>query len=88
MSCVRQEASGIRQHSYKAGQIAEVCKGNHLVLHACLMVIEPPCGALLDFGNGCGILEASKNCADSLVIVRVQAVYNCFWKPAGLNQCV
>ena len=69
MSGVGEEASGIGKHSNKSGKISEVCKRGHLVLHTGLVIIEPPCGTLLDFCNSGGILEASQDSADCLVVV-------------------
>jgi len=33
------------------------------------MIVEPPCGTLLDLGNSSGILETAKDRTDGLVIV-------------------
>ena len=74
VSGVGQEASGICQHTDKTGKISEVGKGNQLILHACFMVIEPPCAALLNLGYSGGILEAAQNGADGLVVTGIQAV--------------
>ena len=71
MSGVGQEAPGVCQHSYKTGKISEVGKGNHLVLHACLVVIEPPCAALLNFCYSGGILEAAQNGSDGLIVIGI-----------------
>ena len=59
MSGVGQEASGVGQHSYKSGQITQVSQGDHLILHTGLVIVEPPCGTLLDLCDSGGILEAS-----------------------------
>ena len=62
---------GVCQHSYEVAQKAEVCEGLHLVLHAALGVIEPPCASLLDLGNCRTFVEAVEHSVDDLVIVRV-----------------
>lgn len=71
MSGVGQKASGICQHTYKAGQVSKVGKRDHLILHAGLMIVEPPSAALLNLSNGCRILEAAEDCADGLVVIRI-----------------
>ena len=86
MSRVGKEASGIGQHSDKTGQIAEVCEGDHLILHTGLVIVEPPRGSLLNFRNGGGILETSENRSDRLIVVRIQAVNDRFRKLVRLNQ--
>ena len=71
MSGVGQEASGVGEHAYKAGQIAKVCQGDHLLLHAGLVVVEPPGAALLDLGGCRGILEAADDGADGLIVLGI-----------------
>ena len=74
MPGVGQEAPGIRQHPYEAGEVAQVRQGYQLFPHADFVVVEPPCAALLDLGHGAGVLEAADDGADGLVVVGVQAV--------------
>ena len=76
MSCIRQEASGIGQHADETGKVSKGSKGGHLLLHTGLVVIEPPCAALLNLCNSGGILEASKDSTDGLIVVGIQAVQN------------
>ena len=71
VSGVGQEASGVCQHSDEAGQIAKSCQGGHLFLHAGLVVIEPPCAALLNLCDSGGILEAAEDGSDGLVVVGI-----------------
>lgn len=71
VSCVGQETSGVCQHTHESGEVAQVGKRNQLILHACFVVVEPPCTALLNFCYGGGILEAAQNGADGLVIVGI-----------------
>ena len=78
VTSVGKEASGVGKHSYKACKVAEVAERNKLVTHTCLVVVKPPSRAVLDFAYGFGALEAAEDCADSLIIVRVKAVDNCF----------
>lgn len=57
MSCIRQKASGICQHSHKITEKSQVGKGCHLIDHPLLVVIEPPCASLLDLSYDTGILK-------------------------------
>ena len=86
MSGVGEEASGVGEHSHESGEVSEVCKGDHLILHAGLVIVEPPCAALLNLGHCGRILEAAENGADSLVVVGIQAVQNGPGQLVGLNQ--
>jgi len=88
MSGVGQEASGVGQHSYESGQITQVSQGDHLILHAGLVIIEPPGGTLLDLGNSGGILETSEDGTDSLIVVRIQAVNDSSGKLVTYDQSV
>ena len=74
MAGVAQEAAAIGQHTNKVAQQAQVCQALHLVLHADLLVVEPPAGAVLDLAGDLIILEAAQNGADLLVVSGVQAV--------------
>ena len=71
MSGVGEEASGVGKHAHKTGQITKVCKGGHLLDHAGLVIIEPPCATLLDLCNSGRILEAADNSTDYLIVYRV-----------------
>ena len=88
MSGVGQEASGVGQHSYESGQITQVSQGDHLILHAGLVIIEPPGGTLLDLGNSGGILETSEDGTDSLIVVRIQTVNDSSGKLVTYDQSV
>ena len=74
MAGVAQEAAAVGQHTNKVTQQAQVCQALHLVLHADLLVVEPPAGAVLDLAGDLIILEAAQNGADLLVVSGVQAV--------------
>ena len=52
------------------------------------MVIEPPCAALLNLCNSGGILEASKDSTDGLIVVGIQAVQNGSGQLIRSNQSV
>lgn len=88
MSGVGEEASRVCQHADKSGEISEVCERDHLILHAGLVVVEPPRAALLDLGTRRGVLEAAEDRADRLVVVRVQAVDDRLWQFVRFYQCV
>ena len=88
MSGVGQEASGIGQHSNESGQVAQVSQGDHLILHTGLVIVEPPSGTLLDLGNSGGILKASEDGTDGLVVVGVQAVDDSSGQLVGYDQSV
>ena len=68
MSGVGQEASGVGQHSYKSGQITQVSQGDHLILHAGLVIIEPPCRTLLDLAREL-VLETADDGADGCIVM-------------------
>ena len=88
MPGVGEEASGVCQHADKAGEVSEVCEGDHLILHAGLVIVEPPCAALLDLRARRGILETAEDRADRLVVVRVQAVDDRLWQLVRADECV
>ena len=52
------------------------------------MVIEPPCGPLLDLPHGSCVLEASQNRSDGRVVVGIQAVNDGFWQLVRCIQCI
>ena len=39
MSGVGQEASGVGQHTHESGQVAQISQGDHLIMHAGLVII-------------------------------------------------
>ena len=86
MTGVAQEAAAVGQHANKVAQQAQVCQALHLVLHADLLVVEPPCGTMLDLARHLGALEAAQNGADLLVVSRVQAVDDGLGALVGLIQ--
>ena len=45
MTGVAQEAAAVGQHANEVAQQAQACQAGHLLFHADLVVIEPPCGA-------------------------------------------
>ena len=71
---VAQEAAAVGQHTDEVAQQAEVGQGLHLVLHADLLVAEPPGAAGLDLAGHLVGLEAAADGADLLVVDGVQAV--------------
>ena len=83
MARIGQEASGVGQHSYEVAENAEVCQRGHLLDHAGLIVVEPPCAALLDLADRRGILEAADDGADRRVVHRIQRVQDRFRKLIG-----
>ena len=52
------------------------------------MIVEPPSGTLLDLGNSGGILKASEDGTDGLVVVGVQAVDDSSGQLVGYDQSV
>ena len=83
---VAQEAAAVGQHTNKVTQQAQVCQALHLVLHADLLVVEPPAGAVLDLAGDLIILEAAQNGADLCIVGGVQAVQDHLRAFAGLGQ--
>ena len=88
MPGIGQETSGIREHSHKITEHAKIGKGCHLFGHACLMVVEPPCRAMLDLPGRAGILEASDDRTDDRIVVRVQRIEDGLWQLIRGNQVV
>ena len=88
MSCIRQKASGICQHSHKITEKSQVGKGCHLIDHPLLVVIEPPCASLLDLSYDTGILETSDDRSDGCIIVWIQTVQNRLWQLVCYIQCI
>ena len=74
MTGVAQEAAAVGQHTHKVAQQAKACQTDHLILHADLVVVEPPCGAVLDLARHLAVLEAAQNGADLCIVGGVQAV--------------
>ena len=74
MTGVAQEAAAVGQHANEVAQQAQACQTGHLLFHADLVVIEPPCGAVLDLARHLAVLEAAQNGADLCVVGGVQAV--------------
>ena len=74
MTGVAQEAAAVGQHTHKVAQQAKACQTGHLLFHADLVVIEPPCGAVLDLARHLAVLEAAQNGADLCIVGGVQAV--------------
>jgi len=83
---VAQEAAAVGQHTDEVAQQAQICQTLHLVFHADLLVIEPPCRTVLDLARHLGALEAAQNGADLLVVGRVQAVDDGLGALVGLVQ--
>ena len=88
MSCIRQKASGICQHSHKITEKSQICKGRHLIDHALLVVIEPPRASLLDLSRNTGILETSDDRSDGCIVVWIQTVQNRLWQLVCHIQCI
>ena len=71
---VAQEAAAVGQHTDEVAQQAEAGQTGHLLFHADLVVVEPPCGAVLDLARDLAVLEAAEDGADLSIIAGVQAV--------------
>lgn len=71
MPGVGQETAGVREHADKAGQIAKACQRSQLFQYPCLVIVKPPCAALLDFGGSLRILKTAQKGAESLIIIGV-----------------
>ena len=80
MPGLRQEAPGIRKHSDEIPQQPQISEGSHLLHHPILIIVKPPCGALLYFSHGIRILEAADNTAYGFIIIGIQAVNYGFGK--------
>ena len=74
MAGVAQEAAAVGQHTDEVAQQAEAGQTGHLLFHADLVVVEPPCGAVLDLARELAVLEAAEDGADLSIIAGVQAV--------------
>lgn len=88
MPGIGQEASGIREHSYKIAEYAKIGKGCQLFGHARLMVVEPPRRAMLDLSGRSGILEASDDRTNDSVVVGVQRIEDGLWQLVRGNQII
>ena len=71
---VAQEAAAVGEHAHEVAQQAQVGQALHLVLHADLLVVEPPGRTVLDLAGHLAALEAAQDGADLLVVGGVQAV--------------
>ena len=80
---VRKEASGVGEHANEVAKAAQVCQTGHLGGHTLLVIIEPPCGALLQLAHYCRILEASQDSADGSIVIGVQGVEDGLWDLIG-----
>ncbi len=76
MSWIGEEASGVRQHSDKAGKQADIRERGQLRGHSRFVIIEPPGAAVLQLAYRRGILETSDNTVDHGVVRRIEAVDN------------
>ena len=74
MAGVAQEAAAVGEHAHEVAQQAQVGQALHLVLHADLLVVEPPGRTVLDLAGHLAALEAAQDGADLLVVGGVQAV--------------
>ena len=74
MAGVAQEAAAVGQHTDEVAQQAEAGQTGHLLFHADLVVVEPPCGAVLDLARDLAVLEAAEDGADLSIIAGIQAV--------------
>lgn len=68
MSGVGEEASGVGQHTDEVSKAAQVSERGHLLGHAGLVIVEPPCGTLLDLAGEL-LLEAAQDGADGSIII-------------------
>ena len=71
MPCIGKETSGIGEHAYEAGKVAQIGQRCQLVGHSLFVVVEPPCASLLYLGNCRGILETAQDGADGGIVIRV-----------------
>ena len=65
---VAQEAAAVGQHTHKVAQQAKACQTGHLLFHADLVVVEPPCRTVLDLARHLAVLEAAQNGADLCIV--------------------
>ena len=54
-----EEASGVGQHTDEVAEASQISQGSHLLSHTYKVIIEPPCGTLLQFACGFRSLEAA-----------------------------
>ena len=69
MAGIRQKASGICQHAYKAGKVTETCKGAKMGFHAGSVIVKPPGAAVLELGNGLTVLETAHNGFNGCIVI-------------------
>ena len=74
MSGIGQERAGIGKHADESGQIALCCEGTQVISDALLIIIEPPGGTMLDPHGVFTVLEASDQCVDDRIVMRVETV--------------
>lgn len=82
MSGVGKETSGVGQHTDEVSKASQVSERGHLLGHAGLVIVEPPCGALLDLSWEL-LLETADDSADGGVIIRIQRVEDGLWNLVG-----
>ena len=59
MAGVAQEGAGIGEHTDEAAEQTQIGQRLHLILHAGLMVVEPPGGTVLDLAGYGAVLETA-----------------------------
>ena len=78
MSGVGKETSGVGQHTDEVSKASQVSERGHLLGHAGLVIVEPPCGALLDL-TGELLLETADDGSDGSIIIWIQGVQDGLW---------
>ena len=76
MAGIRQEAPGIGQHADKVTQNTQIAKAGQLFDHAGLIVIKPPCAAVLDLSGNLRALECAHDGIQKGVVTGIQTVQN------------
>ena len=74
MAGIAQEGAGVGEHADEVTQQAQVAQGDHLVLHANLIVIEPPGRTVLDLAGDGFVLEAANQGAQLCIVGGIQGV--------------
>lgn len=72
VTSVGEEGAGVGQHTVEVSECGKVCHVDHLVDHALLVIVEPPCSTLGDSVLYRCLAEAAGDGIDRGVIARVQ----------------
>lgn len=80
VTSVGQETAAVGEHPDKLADKSELRERRELLLHAVLLIVEPPCRAKLHLADDTALLETVHDRREDFVVARVQAVQNGLWK--------